>query len=168
MAAYNKQKSVKQTQNPQQKVIREGGVAPGGVFFGSDPNSIMREHPVWRLASCDVDESVSWAFYQQRLSDDFWNVIFPHLRDFEKRTWSDIFINAKKHNHAIDVRTLNKCARDRLSDLRVEAEAIYSLKISGKVRIYGYLTGSVYNILWYDDDHGDNETCVCRSMKKHT
>lgn len=29
-----------------------------------------------------------------------------------------------------------------------------------------------YNVspttIWFDKDHGDNDTCVCRSKKKHT
>ena len=168
MAACNKQKSIKQAQNPQQKVIREGGVATGGILFGSDPNSIMREHPGWRLADCDVAESGMWSFYKERLKDGFWDVIFPNLRQFESMTWSDIFVKGKKSNHGIDPNELNKCARDRLIELRVEAEAIHSLRLGGKIRLYGYMTGAVYNILWYDDDHGDNSTCVCRSVLKHT
>lgn len=39
---------------------------------------------------------------------------------------------------------------------------------SGISKIYGYMTGRVFNVLWYDDDHGDNSTCVCRSHLKHT
>ena len=83
-------------------------------------------------------------------------------------TWSDIFISAKKHNHAIDVASLNKSSRDRFSELCIEAEAIHSLRLGGTIRLYGFLTGPIYNILWYDNDHGDNSTCVCRSAKKHT
>ncbi|CUP62134.1 Uncharacterized phage-associated protein [Anaerostipes hadrus] len=32
----------------------------------------------------------------------------------------------------------------------------------------GYMVEKVFNILWYDDNHGDNNRCVCRSYLKHT
>lgn len=45
---------------------------------------------------------------------------------------------------------------------------IISLRITENHRLYGYMSGRVFNILWYDDDHGDNNNCVCRSHLKHT
>ena len=83
-------------------------------------------------------------------------------------TWGEILIKGNKQNHYIDVGSLNKIARDRLADLQIEAEDICSLRLGGKLRLYGLLIGSVYHILWYDDSHGDSDTCVCRSKLKHT
>lgn len=168
MAGSNRNKTIKVGKTPPQKVIKIGGNPKEYIRTGANPDSIMQEHPVWRLADCDVDESGIWSFYKERLKDVFWDVIFPSLRQFESMTWSDIFIKGKKSNHGIDPNELNKCARERLIELRVEAEAIHSLRLGGKIRLYGYMTGAVYNILWYDDDHGDNSTCVCRSALKHT
>ena len=148
--------------------VRQGGVPLPGIKLGGDPDSIMKEHPSWRLASCDMEPNIRWSFHEPRLSHEFWTTIFPKLQDFERMTWSDIFISAKKQNHAIDVASLNKPARDRFSELCIEAEAIHSLRLGGTIRLYGFLTGPIYNILWYDNDHGDNGTCVCRSVKKHT
>ena len=148
--------------------VRQGGTPSPGIRLGGDPDSIMKEHPSWRLASCDTEPTSRWSFHEPRLSHDFWTTIFPKLQDFERMTWSDIFISAKKHNHAIDVASLNKSARDRFSELCIEAEAIHSLRLGGTIRLYGFLTGPIYNILRYDNDHGDNSTCVCRSAKKHT
>ena len=148
--------------------IRQGGNPSSGIKQGGDPDSIMREHPSWRLASCDTEPSVRWSFHENRLSHEFWITILPKLQDFESMTWSEIFIAAKKQNHGADTAELNKSARDRLAALHIEEEALHSLRLGGQLRIYGFLTGSVYNILWYDDDHGDNSTCVYRSRKKHT
>lgn len=63
---------------------------------------------------------------------------------------------------------MNKVAQDRLFEKRIEAESLISLRLTGTHRLYGYMTGRVFNILWYDDDHGDNAECVCRSRLKHT
>lgn len=128
----------------------------------------MRQHPSWSFGACDTDPTIRWAFYKQRMEETFWDTILPKLKEFEAMTLSAIFVDGKKQNHGIDVQTLNKDARKRLEELRVEAEAVHSLRLGGNLRIYGYLEGSVYHILWYDDNHGDNNTCVCRSYKKHT
>ena len=74
----------------------------------------------------------------------------------------------KKQKHSIKVKDLNKTAQDRLAARYIEAESIISLRITGNHRLYGYITGKVFHVLWYDDDHGDNHTCVCRSSLKHT
>jgi hypothetical protein len=90
------------------------------------------------------------------------------LKALESQTWNEILVKDKKQNHAIDVDDLNKAAQDRLAELYIEAESLISLRVTGNHRLYGYMMGNVFNILWYDDEHGDNKTCVCRSYLKHT
>ena len=85
-----------------------------------------------------------------------------------KETWREILVDSKKQNHSIEVGSLNKAASDRLVELYVEAEALISLRLTGTHRVYGYIKGAVFNILWVDLEHGDNTACVCRSRKKHT
>lgn len=98
----------------------------------------------------------------------FWNEILPHFQGWESQTWKEVLVNAKKQNHSIKVNELNKITMDRLTELYIEAEAVISLRLTGTHRIYGYMKGPVFNILWIDLKHGDNSTCVCRTQKKHT
>lgn len=74
----------------------------------------------------------------------------------------------KKQNHSLNLNDLNKIAQDRLAEKYIEAESLISLRVTATHRLYGYMTGRVFNILWYDDKHGDNSKCVCRSYLKHT
>ena len=86
----------------------------------------------------------------------------PHehwLKEWENRTWNEILVISKKENTK---------AKDRLDDLMLEVKAIISMRINATHRLYGYRIGSVFYILWFDNNHGDNDTCVCRSRKKHT
>ena len=122
-------------------------------FFGKKPS--------WVFTSID---NTKWTIDK----DTFWNDILPKLREFETQTWNEIFLAAKKENHSINVTDLNPVAQKRLEELYIEAESIRSLRFTGKIRLYGYMQGSAFCILWYDTDHGDNNTCVCRSRKKHT
>lgn len=133
-----------------------------------NPDSIMQKYPSWRFLHCDTGADSRWSFSQARLETDFWSHIFPKLQAFEKMTWSEIMINNKKQNHSNPVADMNKTARDRLIKLEIEAESLVSLRINGTCRIYGFLVGPVYHIIWYDNDHGDNEDCVFRSHLKHT
>lgn len=148
-------KNVKRKANPGEKRIRQNVWAEG--FY--------QEKPAWNFKSCDQEE---WAFNSENVGDSFWNEILPTLRWLETRTWNDILLIAKKQNHTVDVSSLNPCAQKRMDALMLEAEALISLRLTGKHRIYGYMVGNVFNILWYDTDHGDNPTCVCRSRLKHT
>ena len=77
-------------------------------------------------------------------------------------------VTANKQNHSLNLKDLNKVAQDRLISMYIEAESLISLRITGTHRLYGYMVGRVFTILWYDDNHGDNEKCVCRSHLKHT
>lgn len=148
--------------------IRQGGNPNPQIHCGGDPNSIYKFHPSWAFLDCDIDENITWAFCEKRLANDFWSTVFPKLREFESMTWAQILIDGKKQNHSISPNQLNKCARDRLAELHIEAESIYSLRLGGAIRIYGYIERGIYHILWYDTNHGDNIECVCRSYLKNT
>lgn len=148
-------KKVNQTKQPKSNYINQGG----------NPNQYYSKFPSWQFLNCDKEY---WSISSKECRNYFWNEVFPFLQNLETRTWGEILIHAKKHNHNILVDDLNKKARDRLALLHIEAEALISLRVTATHRIYGYITNAVFNILWIDFNHGDNLTCVCRSVKKHT
>ena len=166
MAAY-KNKHPKQVSIPSFGPTRAVEPNPR-ITNREDPDSIMHQYPSWGFLYCDTGDDSNWSFVQSRLESEFWSHIFPKLQAYEQMTWADIMINSKKQNHSNQVSDMNKVARDRLIELEIEAESLFSLHINGKCRLYGYLDGSIYRIVWYDNDHGDNETCVFRSRLKHT
>lgn len=147
------------------KSVKKKEVPPKGTVIKEDPNAFYKKTPAWKFYKCDND---CWSLTSETAKVDFWNEILPFFKNQENRTWQDILITDNNKNHEIIVSKLNKCARDRLLDLRIEAESIISLRLQGKHRIYGYMEQSAFCILWYDIDHGDNNTCVCRSYQRHT
>ena len=155
MAAYHKKLSAKII--PDSKIPDSKKVVQKG-----DPDSFYKLRPSWAFASSDTS---SWPITETNTGPFFWNEIFPRMQNLETQTWGEILVTNKKQNHSINVEALNKCARDRLAERMIEYEAIYSLRITGKHRLYGYIIGSTFNLLWFDDDHGDNDNCVCRSYK---
>ena len=155
MADSKRKKEVKQKEVPKGKIIAQGG----------DPERYYSENPAWTFANADQE---MWAFSRDHIGTASWAEILPRLQAFETQTWGEILVRNKKQNHSLDLNELNKVAQDRLAARYIEAESLISLRITGNHRLYGYMTGRVFNILWYDDDHGDNKTCVCRSRLKHT
>ena len=89
----------------------------------------------------------------------------PLYRRLPKRGFTNVWGTVYD---VINVEDLNKFATDRLEELHIETEAVISLRLSATVRLYGYIVDSAFNILWYDCNHGDNYTCVCRSKKRRT
>lgn len=107
-------------------------------------------------------------FSSKHIGDLIWSEILPRLCALETQTWKEILLQDKKQSHSLNLNDLNKVAQDRLASKYIEAESLISLRVTGNHRLYGYMAGRVFNILWYDDDHGDNSKCVCRSCLKHT
>lgn len=155
MAGSKKSKTVGRKENPfTNKVCR-----------GDNLEQYYFQKPAWNFSSIDKD---FWSFNRENVGDYFWTDILPRLQAFETQTWNEILVTNKKSNHSIDAHALNKSARDRLDSLFIEMNSIISLRLNSTCRLYGYMTENVFNLLWYDDNHGDNPNCVCRSYKKHT
>ena len=157
MAAYKKKNEKKITQKftPNDKHIAQGG----------DPDHYYTESPAWVFSNADKEK---WAFTKEGVGDIFWDEIFPYLSELERKTWQEILVTEKKKNHSIELNGLNACAKKRLADLHIEAESLISLRLTGNKRIYGFMTGRAFSILWFDANHGDNFDCVCRSRLKNT
>lgn len=140
---------------------------PKGRYTGqqANPDSYYQEYPAWNFSMLDID---MWQLSKDTAGDYFWSNILPRLQALEKQTWRDILLVSKKNNHSIDISELNPIAQKHATEKYVELDSIISLRIDGTHRIYGYITKNVFNILWYDPNHGDNERCVCRANLKHT
>ena len=155
MAVSKREKRAKQKAQPKGK----------GLLSVEDPNQYYAKTPAWMFENSDKD---MWTFTKEHIGDAIWSEILPTLQSFETQTWSEILVKNKKNNHTLNMENLNKVAQDRLISMYVEAESIISLRLTARHRLYGYMIGNVFNVLWYDDNHGDNDTCVCRSHLKHT
>lgn len=132
----------------------------------SFPETVYLQRPTWIFSR--ADQSGRWAFTKENIGDAVWSKILPFLRNIESQTWEEILIGANKQNHTIPIEKLNKCARDRMDELKLDCDEVISLRLGGNLRLYGVWQLAACAILWYDNDHGDNNTCVCRSRLKHT
>lgn len=76
-------------------------------------------------------------------------------------TWHAI---TETGSHFIETSALSKPARNRLMEIQQDdVDQVYSLRVTGRRRIFGIRDGGVLRILWWDPDHD-----VCPAAKKHT
>ena len=61
--------------------------------------------------------------------------------------------SGKSKNHFVNVEDLSKEARDRLSELGINDDQLYSLRLDGLSRIYGIRELNVLEIIWIDLSH---------------
>lgn len=118
----------------------------------------------WRLSSCDKE---MWPILSLPPNILIGQII-PFLCEMEKDRWSVWLTSKSKNIHKISIERLNPGAKNRLDTLQIEVEEVLVMHMDSTHCIYGYLMDGICSILWYDPNHGDNDTCVCRSRLKHT
>lgn len=83
------------------------------------------------------------------------------LAGFEASTWAQL---RGDHHHRVVVADLEPEAQKRLRELRQDdVDALYSLRLTGKRRVWGILHTNVFYLLWWDPTHS-----VCKSNLKYT
>jgi len=119
-----------------------------------------------------LDVTPSWLFRFGDFEHEKWGLhkkecyeFLKRLSDFEKQTWREIrFADNGKNNHFIDIAEIIKEAKQRLTAIGLNDEdQLFSLRITGRKRLWGILRDGKYNILWYDREHE-----ICPSLLKHT
>jgi hypothetical protein len=138
------------------KAKREPQVSKTPKKAGFDENP-LKLRPAWRIGAMEMCDPFGWhALDAGQLLE-----IRDKLKSFESMTWGAII---GPQSHGVSTESLCKDARDRLAALRLdELEELFSLRLSGKERIWGVLEHNVLILLWWDPDHQ-----VCPSLKKNT
>ncbi|MEZ0073582.1 hypothetical protein [Planotetraspora sp. GP83] len=102
----------------------------------------------WRF--CHVDHAGPWGF-----GDLTFAQIMDKLQAFESMTCREIFDNGEEPGKHYDVANLpNRVAIDRLEELTLgDMTKISRLRLGGKIRLYGFLEGNVFHLVWWDPEH---------------
>lgn len=95
------------------------------------------------------------------------NEIHSKMKHFENLSWSEIDAETsgkKSKHHNISIDQLSSDAKKRLEIIGFgDLDEIYSLRLAGKLRVFGRKIGNVLDIIWIDPNHE-----ICPSNKKHT
>lgn len=115
-------------------------------------------NPLWAFRIVDLQGPWGW----DRMEAAVVVEVLTKLRDFESMTWLEI--DGPTGSHGVALHRLSRQAQQRLTEIRQDdAAELFSLRITGKRRVWGILDEHVLRILWWDPGHQ-----VCPSPKKHT
>jgi len=152
-ASKNKQIKISPNCNPRDREVR----------IKSNPESNRNKKPAWHVGLIDVEGPRS---FKQLNCLQWWDIIYSKLRNFETITWQEI-LNASggrsrgNNNHKIPINELVPKARKRLKDLKLDnISHLFSLRLTGEIRIWGILDGFVFRLLWFDPKHQ-----ICPTLK---
>lgn len=119
-----------------------------------DPNSYLQKKPSWHFNRVDKEK---WPL------NSIDKELFSKLSDIETMTWAEIK-HAKKKHHTVDVSGMNKSAKDRLCERKMEdIDEMFSFCLKGTHRLYGIISDGEFYAIWNDLKHE-----VYPSEKKHT
>jgi len=89
----------------------------------------------------------------------FFSEIYPKLRHFEENTWLKIEKEqygrkGKTKHHSVNISDIDPKAQKRLKELKMDdIDELFSLRLTGKIRIWGIRKFSYLKILWFDLEH---------------
>ena len=92
--------------------------------------------------------------------EDLFSTVISKLQYFETRPWSAI---EGKGSHFVNVEELHNEAKIRLQKKRIVSSQLFSLRITGRKRVWGHREGVFFYVLWWDPNHE-----VCPSNMNHT
>lgn len=118
----------------------------------------------------DADERPSWGFsildcagpFGRRVTLKEVMEILDFLPEIERLSWKAVTKRPSKHHHVPRMK-ICKEAQQRLKNRDIHAEALISLRMTAKKRIWGIREGTVFHLLWWDPEHE-----VCPTEKRHT
>lgn len=123
------------------------------------PEAVLYRKPSWRFGMLDLNGP--WGWLNIKLKDLLVEIV-DKLKNFESMTWGEIERNKKSHLISLD--KIAKKAQERLRERELDdLEELYSLRLSGKERIWGKRENEAFYIIWWDPNHS-----VCPAQKKHT
>lgn len=61
--------------------------------------------------------------------------------------------NTRPLHHDQPLDSIHKDARQRLKDLKIDVETVFRLRHGNLVRIWGYVQGGTFHLVWFDRHH---------------
>jgi len=129
------------------------------VRVEADPESLDGKPFCWRTSELDLGGRWGWFAVHPCLLHRH---ILPKMHDYESMTWADVKSGTGSHE-GVEVDALLVEARERLNSMGIEDDALFSLRLSGKQRVWGIRRGLYLYVLWWDPEHE-----ICPSLRDKT
>lgn len=150
-----KKKSLRGPKQPAHQAQPPEGKAPRAA---ESPSSNDAKVIAWHLRTIDQHGPYGWGKIEKTT---LWASVLSKVTSLESTTWADLMNNG---SHPIPVKDLCQAARSRLKKIKQDdVDELFSLRLTGKQRIWGIRDQNILKVLWWDPEHE-----VCPSAKSHT
>ena len=120
----------------------------------SPPESINDKMFSWSATEVDHEYTGEWKW--KLTAKD----VFDLLCLLESRlTWQEVKDlrtggrQSRRLHHDQPINSICVAAQQRLAELEIDVERVFRLRRGNMIRVWGYLAGPVFRILWYDREH---------------
>lgn len=135
-----------------------------GISKSKSPRIFSKESnednfPDFRAGKMDTNGRWGWHNSNTLTIDmkEFLDKVFEN----QKLSWQELRNNG---SHEVELDQIVPEARKRLEEIEQdEIDLLYSLRLTGKKRMWGIKDNNIFWILWWDPNHE-----ICPSLKKHT
>lgn len=122
----------------------------------AERRNYMRCHPSWRFSLLQLDGPFGW----QPIGGST-RAVRDRLAALERSTWDEILVRAKKQNHSVPIANLCGEAQKELRRIELDdVDQIWSLRMAGRPRVWGFLRHEFFYLLWWDPEHA-----ICPSLR---
>jgi hypothetical protein len=113
--------------------------------------------PEFRAGKMDMEGNWGWQNFKPIEMQELLQKIF----DSQKLTWQQL---RERKSHLVKVEDLTPTAQKRLIAIKQDdLDELFSLRLTGKKRIWGIKDGNILWLLWWDPEHE-----ICPSLLKNT
>ena len=121
-----------------------------------EPSGTDHEPPVWKVNLLDREGEWTWLHIK---AEKLKEVVLEKLKNFESMTWHSL--QKSKQSHQVEINRLCSAAQKRLAIIgQADTDNLFSLRLSGKERIWGIRDRNILKIIWWDPKHQ-----VCPSLR---
>lgn len=127
--------------------------------FETDPESYLRQSPMWRFSDFDWDSPWGYDCCVEYVAN-MRQHIEKHLASFETMTWDEILKASGgrsngNNSHEIPRDKFKAEVQKRLTSKKVLPDTLFSLRLDAGTRLYGVREGRCLRIVFFDPFHKD-------------
>ena len=98
-----------------------------------------------------IDMEGDWGWFNISSKDKLIEIV-EKLKQFETMTWGEIDRNRQSHNITVD--RIPTKVKQRLKECKLDdLDTLYSLRLSGRERLWGNRDNEAFYIIWWDPNH---------------
>lgn len=104
---------------------------------------------VWKFGRMDHEGEWGW---DKVTKEELIEEILPKIKSFETMSFAQLAPQRSNH-HSMPVKNLSQPAKNRITEIALNQDDLFSFKISGQKRLWGTTVENEFHVLWWDPEH---------------